>query len=257
MAMLEVDGLCKTFRTGMWGTHRTAAVDHVTFTVPKGHTLGLVGMSGSGKSTVARLIMGLIQPDAGRIVFDGEDITHFRGADRRRVARDLQMLFQHPTASLHPRMLLRDSMREPFRLHPGLLPRTDWDDAVAAALTEVALEPHLLDRYPHQLSGGQLQRLCLARLLLLSPRCIVLDEPTSMLDVSVQAQVMNLLDQIRLEKGISYLFISHDLDLVRAYSEDIAVMLDGRLIEQQPARECYENPQEDYTKRLIAAFREM
>lgn len=257
MPTLEVSHLGKTFRTGLWGSHTVVAVDDVSLVVPKGHTLGLVGMSGSGKSTLARLIMGLIRPDHGAVCFRGEDITHQTGAARRARARELQMLFQHPTAALHPRMLLRDSMREPLRLHRGLIDPRDWDEAIVAQLAVVALDPVLLDRYPHQLSGGQLQRLCLARLLLLSPQCIVLDEPTSMLDVSVQAQVMNLLDQIRLEKGISYLFISHDLDLVRAYSDDIAVMYHGRLIEQQPADEFYEHPQEDYTKRLIAAFREM
>ncbi len=257
MAMLEVSRLCKTFRSGLWGNHRIVAVDDVSLAVEQGHTLGLVGMSGSGKSTLARLVMGLIRPDSGTIHFDGEDITHEKGAARRARARELQMLFQHPTAALHPRLLLRDSMREPLRLHRGLIDPQDWDDAIAQQLAVVSLDPALLDRYPHQLSGGQLQRLCLARLLLLSPRCIVLDEPTSMLDVSVQAQVMNLLNRIRHEQGISYLFISHDLDLVRAYSDDIAVMYRGRLIEQQPADEFYEHPQEEYTKRLIAAFREM
>lgn len=257
MAMLEVSHLYKTFRSGLWGNHRVVAVNDVSLTVEKGHTLGLVGMSGSGKSTLARLIMGLIQSDGGTVHFNGENITHEKGKKRRMRAQELQMLFQHPTAALHPRMLLRESMKEPLRLHRGLVPSSDWEDAIAEQLKVVALDPVLLDRYPHQLSGGQLQRLCLARLLLLDPKCIVLDEPTSMLDVSVQAQVMNLLDRIRIERGISYLFISHDLDLVRAYSDDIAVMYHGELIEQQPANRFYECPKEEYTKKLIAAFREM
>lgn len=257
MAMLEVKHLFKTFNTGFLGTHKIVAVHDVSFSLTEGKVLGLVGMSGSGKSTLARLIMGLIQVDSGKIYFNGQDITSQKGKERLERALNLQMLFQHPTEALNPRMLLRDSLREPFLLHKTMLKKKDMDEMINAKLKVVSLDFNLLDRYPHQLSGGQLQRLCLARLLLLAPKYIVLDEPTSMLDVSVQAQVMNLLDRIRHEDGISYLFISHDLDLVRAYSDDIAVMYQGKIIEQQSAARFYEDAREEYTRTLIKAFREM
>lgn len=254
MADLVVDHISKGFRKG-WFTHRQIlAVDDVSLELSAGRTLGLVGMSGSGKSTLARLVTGLLRPDSGRIMLAGEEVSKGAGIRSGRAARRIQMLFQHPTSALNPRFRMQESMEEPLRLHPDLLAREQWQAAIEEQMEFVALDTSLLSRYPHQLSGGQLQRFCIARLLLLKPQVLVLDEPTSMLDVSVQAQVMDLLARVQQEQGISYLFISHDLDLVRAYSDEIAVMYHGKIVEQAAVEDLYRQPQHAYTKELIAAF---
>lgn len=254
MNRLEVSHISKTFTAGFWGRNKVKAVEDVSFSLPRGKTLGLVGMSGSGKSTVARMVIGLLRPDSGSVLFEGENLIGATGKKRQMLCRRMQMLFQHPTSALNPRFTMQESMLEPFLLHPDIAPKSQWQDRIREQLAYVSLAENLLDRYPHQLSGGQIQRFCLARILLLQPALLVLDEPTSMLDVSVQAQVMDLLAKIQAEMGMSYLFISHDLDLVRAYSDEIAVMYQGCWLEQQTPENLYAHPKELYTKELIAAF---
>lgn len=257
MERLVVEGVSKSFPTGFFRSERLPVLQDVSFSLAVGRTLGLVGMSGSGKSTLARILTGLIRPDSGKILFEGNELTKLTRSEWRKQTRDLQMLFQHPTSALNPRFTLAESMYEPLRLHPNVLPREQWGAEVRKQLDFVALSPGLLTRYPHELSGGQLQRFCLARLLLLRPKLIVLDEPTSMLDVSVQALVMDELMNAQREWDISYIFISHDLDLVRAYSDEIAVMHEGKILERQTAEDLYREPQTEYTRRLIAAFSEL
>lgn len=257
MERLVVEAVNKSFSAGFFRSDRRTVLRDISFSLAPGKTLGLVGMSGSGKSTLARILTGLIRPDSGRILFEGNELTGLKRQERRKYARDLQMLFQHPTSALNPRFTLQECMYEPLQLHPGVVQQEQWDAEIRKQLDFVALAPSLLVRYPHELSGGQLQRFCLARLLLLRPKLIVLDEPTSMLDVSVQAVVMDELLKAQREWGISYIFISHDLDLVRAYSDEIAVMHEGRLLERQTTEDLYRQPQQDYTRRLIAAFSEL
>jgi len=249
--MLEVYNITKTFGAGLWRRTRTLAVDNVSFSVKPGKTLGLIGMSGSGKSTLGRLALRLIPYDAGRIMFDGRDISDFTARRMKRLRTEMQILFQNPETSLNPRFTIAESMAEPYRLH-GHRRQSDIAEQTEMWLQFVGLSTELLDRRPHQLSGGQLQRVAIARALSLQPKFLVLDEPTSMLDVSVQAQIIEVLRKAQQEAA--YLFISHDLDLIRACSDEIAIMHQGRIIEQQPTEDLYRHPREEYTKKLLDAF---
>ncbi|SDF31863.1 ABC transporter ATP-binding protein [Sporomusa acidovorans] len=251
--MLEVIHLTKTFAAGLWGRTRTTVVDDVSFSVKAGTTLGLVGRSGSGKSTLARLVVNLIPCDTGRIIFNGVEISRFTTRQMKPLRKDMQILFQNPETSLNPRLSIGASLAEPYRLH-GICDKEHIAGQIEMWLQFVGLDTGILSRQPYQLSGGQLQRICIARALLLQPGFLVLDEPTSMLDVSVQAQVIEVLKNAQKTYGIAYLFISHDLDLIKACSDEIAVMHRGRIIEQQPAAALYSQPREEYTKKLLAAF---
>ncbi len=251
--MLNVSNITKTFKNGLFGRAHTLAVNGVSFSIRTGQTLGLVGMSGSGKSTLGRLALKLIPCDSGRIIFDGMEISHFTIKQMKKLRKDMQILFQNPESSLNPRMTINKSLEEPYRFH-NTGDNQYLDERIEEQLKFVGLGSEILDRRPHQLSGGQLQRVCIARVLLLQPKFIVLDEPTSMLDVSVQAQVIDVLKNAQKKHAISYLFISHDLDLIKACSNDIAVMYKGRIIEQQSAVDLYKQPKEIYTKQLLDTF---
>lgn len=251
--MLDVINVTKTYGTGLLGGIPAIAVNNVSFSLKAGKTLGLVGMSGSGKSTLARLVLRLIPCDSGRIVFNGVEITSFNRRQMKKLRQEMQILFQNPESSLNPRMTIGKSLAEPY-LFQDIKDKAYIAGQIERWLTFVGLSPEILNRQPHQLSGGQLQRVCIARALLLKPRFLVLDEPTSMLDVSVQAQVIEVLKNAQQEYGIAYLFISHDLDLIKACSEEIAVMHQGRIIEQQPAEALYKQPKEEYTKELLDTF---
>ncbi|MBP2660804.1 MAG: Nickel-transporting ATPase [Firmicutes bacterium] len=251
--MLNVINITKKFKSGLFGRTHTLAVNNVSFSIKAGQTLGLVGMSGSGKSTLGRLALKLIPCDNGKIIFNGIEISNFTIKQMKTLRKEMQILFQNPESSLNPRMTIGKSLEEPYRFH-DIGDKEYLDEQIEEQLKFVGLGTELLNRRPHQLSGGQLQRVCIARLLLLRPKLLVLDEPTSMLDVSVQAQVIEVLKNAQKKHGISYLFISHDLDVIKACSDEIAVMYKGRIIEQQSAEDLYQQPKEEYTKQLLDTF---
>ncbi|WP_405553075.1 ABC transporter ATP-binding protein [Streptomyces sp. NBC_01171] len=229
------------------------AVDGVDFALGRGETLGIVGESGCGKSTVAKLLCHLERPTEGEIRFRGEDITGASGRRLKEVRRNIQMVFQDPYTSLNPRMTVGDIVGEPYEIHPEVAPKGERRRQVQELLEVVGLNPEFLNRYPHQFSGGQRQRIGIARALALRPEVIVADEPVSALDVSVQAQVINLLERLQAEFGLSYVFIAHDLSIVRHISDRVAVMYLGRIVETGTDAEIYEHPTHPYTQALLSA----
>lgn len=238
-------------RTRRQGAVRVVA--GVSLQVRRGTTLGLVGESGCGKSTLARTVVGLQEPSAGSIVFDGERIDGASPARRRALTSDIQMVYQDPYSSLNPRKRIGYIVAEGWRVHQGAVPSSEWPTRVLDLLERVGLAPDVIDRYPHQLSGGQRQRVGIARALSLTPRLLVCDEPVSALDMSVQAQTLNLLSELQDEFGLSYLFIAHDLSVVRHVSDDVAVMYLGKIMEVGPAGTVYDQPLHPYTIALLSA----
>ncbi|MCK6440606.1 MAG: ABC transporter ATP-binding protein, partial [Planctomycetes bacterium] len=230
------------------------AVDGVSFNVYRGQTLGLVGESGCGKTTAGRAILRLIEPTEGRVHFDGSDFLALKGETLRTMRRRIQIIFQDPYSSLNPRMTVEAALTEPMKVHGIGNSRNDRRDRAANLLTEVGLLPEHLRRYPHEFSGGQRQRICIARALTVEPDFIICDESVSALDVSVQAQVLNLLKDLQEEHGLTYIFISHDLSVVKFMSDMMAVMSDGKFVEFGPSEAIYAAPAQDYTRRLISAI---
>ena len=228
------------------------AVDGVSFQIAEGETLGLVGESGSGKSTTGYCILQLLKPTSGSVRFMGRELTELGREELRRMRREMQIVFQDPYASLDPRMTVGDIVAEPLVVH-GVGSRRARRETVRGLLEVVGFNPEYTNRYPHEFSGGQRQRIGIARALALNPKLIVCDEPVSALDVSIQAQILNLLKDLQRDFGLTYLFIAHDLAVVRAVSDRIAVMNQGRLVELGPAAEVYSNPQDEYTRALLAA----
>jgi oligopeptide transport system ATP-binding protein len=256
-ALLRVEGLTMHFPVGSgWGIGRqrtwVRAVDGVSFEVRRGETLGLVGESGSGKTTVGRTILQIYKPTAGSVVFDGVDLTKLGAEQLRRRRRDFQMIFQDPYASLDPRAKVVDIVGEPLDVH-GLARGAARRQRVAELLEQVGLNPAFVSRYPHEFSGGQRQRIGIARALAASPRFVVCDEPISALDVSIQAQIINLLERLQEQLGLTYLFIAHDLAVVRHICDRVAVMYLGKIVEVAPRVDIYERPRHPYTKALLSA----
>ena len=255
--LLDVRNLVKHFSVGggMFGGRAgtVRAVDGVSFTLRRGETLGLVGESGCGKTTTGRCILQLERPTSGQVIFEGQDLAALSDADIRPFRRRMQVIFQDPYASLNPRMTVGQILAEPLAVH-GLVPDRDGRRTrVRELLTRVGLLPQHADRYPHQMSGGQRQRVGIARALAVEPSLIVCDEPVSALDVSIQAQIINLLEDLQAELELTYLFIAHDLAVVRHISDRVAVMYLGKIAEMTDRQHLYENPRHPYTKALLAA----
>jgi peptide/nickel transport system ATP-binding protein len=265
MALVEVEAVSKSYprRTGL-RTEEKTVVENVSLSIEPGETLGLVGESGSGKTTLARMILGLVEPTHGVVRVDGIDVAHASGAEMRRLRRQMQPVFQDPYAALNPRMKVLEIITEPWAIH-GIcgaadVPMTEAGEKpaslrarAATLLQEVGLDESALGRFPHEFSGGQRQRINIARALALRPKLLILDEPVSALDVSVGAQIVNLLRRLQRDLGLTYLFISHSMPLVRYLSTRIAVMERGRLVETGEAEALCANPREEYTRQLLAA----
>ncbi|MBD8869767.1 dipeptide ABC transporter ATP-binding protein [Nocardioides sp. MJB4] len=256
--VLETSGLVKHFplTSGIVFKRKVGAVqavDGVNLTLNRRETLGVVGESGCGKSTLAKLLVGLERPSAGSITVNGTDLSDLSNEELRRSRRDIQLVMQDPYTSLNPRMTVGDIIGEPFDIHTDVVPKNERQGKVRELIDLVGLNPDHINRYPHQFSGGQRQRIGIARALALRPKIIVCDEPVSALDVSVQAQVMNLLDQLQKELDLSYVFIAHDLSVVRHIADRVAVMYLGKVVEVGTHTEIYEHPTHPYTQALLSA----
>ena len=256
--ILEVKNLKMYFPVGSGFLSRkplgyVKAVDDVSFTVKRGETLGLVGESGCGKTTTGRCILQLYKPTAGQVIFDGQDLTSMNTKTMRGMRREMQVIFQDPYSSLNPRMTAGNIIGEPLIVHGLVANKTEYRDKVADLLTNVGLNPYMADRFPHEFSGGQRQRIGVARALSVSPKFIVADEPVSALDVSIQAQIINLLEDLQEQFNLTYLFIAHDLSVVRHISDRVGVMYLGHMVEMAERNEIYVNPIHPYTKALLSA----
>ena len=249
--ILEVKNLKKYFDTPKGKLH---AVDDVTFSIDRGKTLGIVGESGCGKSTTGRTILRLIEPTSGEIYFEGKDIAKYSTEEMRKMRKEMQLIFQDPFASLNPRKTVSEIISEPLKLHKMVKTKAQVMDRVLELMTRVGLAERLVNSYPHELDGGRRQRIGIARALALQPKFIVCDEPVSALDVSIQAQVLNLLKDIQEEMGLTYIFITHDLSVVNHFSDDIAVMYLGQMIEKAPAEDLFARPTHPYTQALLSAI---
>ena len=249
--ILEVKNLTKYFKTKRGMLH---AVDDISFKLERGKTLGLVGESGCGKSTTGRTILRLIEPTSGEIIFEGKDINKLNNRELRHARKDMQLIFQDPYSSLDPRKTVNQLISEPIVTNKILKTKAEVEERVAELMATVGLAPRLFNSYPHELDGGRRQRIGIARALAMEPKFIICDEPVSALDVSIQAQILNLLKELQGELGLSFIFITHDLSVVNHFSDEIAVMYLGKIVEKAPSEELFANPMHPYTKALLSAI---
>lgn len=249
--ILEVKHLKKYFKTARGLLH---AVDDVSFTIEKGKTLGIVGESGCGKSTTGRAILRLIEPTDGQVIFEGKDITALSGAQMRAMRRDMQIIFQDPFSSLDPKKTVSQTIAEPIIENKIMKDKAAIDAKVRELMKTVGLAERLVNTYPHELDGGRRQRIGIARALAMEPKFIVCDEPVSALDVSIQAQILNLLQELKEQMGLTFIFITHDLSVVNHFADEIAVMYLGQLIEKAPTEELFDHPVHPYTRALLSAI---
>ena len=249
--LLDVQHLSKYFPTAGGMLH---AVDDVSFQIERGTTLGIVGESGCGKSTIGRTILRLLEPTSGRIIFDGKDISNLTKKDMRELRQQMQIVFQDPFSSLDPRMTVSQTIAEPLKLHGIIKDKGEREKRVLELMATVGLAERLYDTYPHELDGGRRQRIGIARALAMKPKFIVCDEPVSALDVSIQAQILNLMKDIQEREKLTYIFITHDLSVVNHFADDIAVMYMGKMVEKAPAEELFDNPIHPYTQALLSAI---
>lgn len=256
--LLEVKGLKKYFPvySGLFRRQvgEIKAVDGIDFTLPKGQVLGMVGESGCGKSTAARASIRLIEPTAGSINFMGNSLMALSKSELKTIRKDIQMVFQDPYASLNPRKTILQSIGEGLLYHGLVSNQEEQTEVVADVLKKIGLQPDAMDRYPHEFSGGQQQRICVGRAIALNPKLIVCDEAVSALDVSIQAQILNLLIELKERLNLSYLFISHDLSVIRHISDHVVVLYGGKVVESAPTDKLFSDPQHDYTKTLLGAI---
>lgn len=249
--LLEVKDLKKHFKVPKGMLH---AVDGVSFNVMSGHTIGVVGESGCGKSTLGRSILRLVEPTSGQVIFNGKDVTKLKANDLRTIRQDIQIIFQDPYSSLDPRMSVSELIAEPLRLNKICKSKSEMNEKVKKYMELSGLSERLINTYPHELDGGRRQRIGIARALILEPKFIVCDEPVSALDVSIQAQIINLLQDLQKEMGYTYMFITHDLSVVKHISNEIIVMYLGKIVEKAPSDELFANPMHPYTKALLSAI---
>ena len=249
--LLQVNHLKKYFKTGRGLLH---AVDDVTFTLEQGKTLGVVGESGCGKSTMGRTILRLLEPTDGEVIFDGTDVSKLKTEEMRAMRTKMQMIFQDPFSSLDPRKSVSQTILEPIKLHKLIAHKKEQQDRVLELMETVGLSERLVNSYPHELDGGRRQRIGIARALAVHPQFIVCDEPVSALDVSIQAQILNLMKDLQEKIGLTYLFITHDLSVVNHFSDEIMVMYLGRMVEKAPSEELFAHPTHPYTKALLSAI---
>ena len=249
--LLEVKNLRKYFKTPKGMLH---AVDDVTFTIEKGKTLGVVGESGCGKSTTGRAILRLIEPTAGEVLFEGQEVVKLSAEERRKKRTDMQIIFQDPFSSLNPRKTISQIIADPLKINKIITDKNEQMDRVRELMETVGLADRLINTYPHELDGGRRQRIGIARALALNPKFIVCDEPVSALDVSIQAQILNLMKQLQSKMGLTYMFITHDLSVVKHISDNICVMYLGQLVETTTSKELFDRPLHPYTKALLSAI---
>ncbi|MBS0965692.1 ABC transporter ATP-binding protein [Acetobacter okinawensis] len=251
--LIEVCNLVRKYKNRTFGNHYTTAVNDVSFSIHSSETLGLVGESGSGKSTTGRLLLGLEPADEGRVFFEGTDITSLSSREMKPWRRRMQVIFQDPYTAINPRKTIQHFIAEPLLVHGLVRSLRESEDHISTLLRQVGLDPSLMTRSPHEFSGGQRQRICIARALALKPKFIVADEPITALDVSIQAQIVNLFQNLQQQMGLSYLFISHDISMVRYLCHRVAVMFEGRIVETGPIESIFSNPQHSYTRMLLNA----
>ena len=249
--IFEVRNLKKYFKTARGMLH---AVDDVSFSIEKGHTLGVVGESGCGKTTTGRCILRLVEPTSGEIRFEGKDIMKLNRTELKEIRKDMQIIFQDPFSSLDPRYTINQTLSETLRINKIVTGKKAIEDRVLELMETVGLAERLINTYPHELDGGRRQRIGIARALAMEPKFIVCDEPVSALDVSIQAQILNLLEDLQEKLGLSYIFITHDLAVVNHFSDEIAVMYLGQIVEKAPTEELFDNPVHPYTRALLSAI---